>query len=298
MALERAWLTVTPIPLVADGTAQGLVTVADTAGFKVKGSAYLANTNGLQMIVQINQVISPTQMVVGKQGSSPSSTGGAASGAVVDISAFTVITGSTIGFPQQPKNKIKTDDIDEAIYEADPTVAIRSVLVDQYGNFYDIDNPIPIIFDGTISIGEVEVIGKNGNTIEPNTDGSINVNVVTTPVVGNVVINQYNGINSVASGATSTVVQYTLPIDQTSGVLQRISVSGDNIAKWTVFINADQIDTRRTYYGSSLSEYFEFITGTADGVPLVPGDIVTVKVLHNRPYVGDFEGRIQVLQIA
>src|SRR5271165_3913296 len=132
MAFEKSWANVPPIPLTVDGSSLGVIQVADTAGFKVKGLANLANNTGLTMVVQVNQVISPTTMIVGKPGSSPSAIqGGLASGSIVDVSAFTVATSSTIGFAMQPKNKIKPDDIEQAVYESDPAVAIRNVLVDQ-----------------------------------------------------------------------------------------------------------------------------------------------------------------------
>ena len=121
---------------------------------------------------------------------------------------------------------------------------------------------------------------------------------MSAPVSGNVVKNVYNEANAVVSGATTVLVQYTVPGFITNSVLQRISVSGENIAEFTVFVNGTQIDTRRTFLGSSLSEYFEFITGTNNGFTLMPSDALVVKVLHNRPYVGDFEGRIQVLEIS
>lgn len=143
----------------------------------------------------------------------------------------------------------------------------------------------------------VEVIGTNGNIIEPNADGSLNVNVVSVPTVGNVVRNIYSEANAVSSGIMTTVVSYTVSGALTESVLERISVSGDNIAMFTVFVNATQIDTRRTYFGGSLNEYFEFTTGTSNGYVLTPGDVLTIKVIHDRPTLGDFEGRIQVLEI-
>lgn len=143
----------------------------------------------------------------------------------------------------------------------------------------------------------VEIKGTNGNIIEPNPDGSINVNVVSVPAIGNVVRNIYSEANAVPSGVTTTVATYTVSGALTESVLERVSVSGDNIAMFTVFVNATQIDTRRTYFGGSLNEYFEFTTGTSNGYVLTPGDVLTVRVLHNRPTLGDFEGRIQVLEI-
>ena len=110
-------------------------------------------------------------------------------------------------------------------------------------------------FDGTVSIGDVHILGPapDNNELIVNNDGSINVNVVETPIAGNTVKNIYNEVNAVVSGAITTLVQYTVPII-TGSILYRVSVSGENIAKYMLFVNSVQIDTRRTYYGSSLSD--------------------------------------------
>ena len=292
MSYERKWAAVPPQAFTVNGGQFGLVTVASTAGFRVKQSAYLKNNSDQNLSVQVKVVLSSTTLIVGYPDNQ------IANWKPINLSSWTVASGASIGAEWQNKNNISVEDINKAVYEADPVVAIRTLGVDQFGNPWSLTNPLPVAFDGDISIGVVEVKGTNGNFIEPNMDGSINVNVVSVPVAGNVVINQYGEANSVASGITTNVVQYVTPAGLTQAILQRISVSGENIAKWTVFINGTQIDTRRTFWGSSLSEYFEFTTGGSDGVMLSPGDIVTVKVLHTRPYVGDFEGRIQVYQIA
>lgn len=220
MAFEKSWSTVAPIPLTADGSEFGVIQVADTNGFKVKGAAQLANTNGLQMVVQVNQVLSSTIMIVGKLGSSPSATaGGLASGAVVDVSAFTVAYGSTIGFTMQPKNKIKPDDIEQATYECDPTVAVRTIPVDPYGNLYGPDYPMPVAFDGTISIGDVTVVGTAPDhyPLEPNSDGSLD-----TISLAQLVPYKFDEIdltNSVVAGQTVVTVATYKQMGATVAVL-------------------------------------------------------------------------------
>jgi hypothetical protein len=144
----------------------------------------------------------------------------------------------------------------------------------------------------------IAIGNTSGKLLTINPDGSINATIVEKPSTGEVVKNIYSEANSVASGLTTTLVTYTVPGSLTTSIVQRISVSGENIAKFTVFVNAVKIDTRRTFFGDSLSEYFEFTTGSSDGFALNPSDTVVVKVLHNRPSVGDFEARLQVLEIA
>ena len=139
MALEKKWLTVTTAPFTANGTAQGIVTMADTAGYKVKGKAFIAATGQQVIELQVQRVISSTQLILGPIGSTPEPQN------FQNISAYTVAANAVIGFVEQSKNKIKPDDIEQAVYEADPTVALRNVLVDQYGRFYNNDNPLPTV---------------------------------------------------------------------------------------------------------------------------------------------------------
>ena len=288
MATERNFNAVPPVLLTANGSTEGVVQVSDTAGFYFGMQALLKN-NSQSLTVYIKRVVSSTVLWVGPN------KGGLDHN--VDVSAYTTATNSTISAAEQAKATVPMEGRLLATYETDPVNAWRTIPVDSYGNHYDADNPVPVSFEGSISIGAVEVKGTNGNFIEPNVDGSLNVNVVSVPTAGNTVVNTYSEANSVPSSVITTLITYTVPLSKTSAILQRISVSGENIAKFTVFWNATQIDTRRTFYGSSLSEYFEFITGSSEGFVLQPGDQIVVKVLHTRPYVGDFEGRIQSLEI-
>lgn len=289
MALERKWLAVTAKPLTANGTSLGVVHVTDTAGFRVKQLVFLLSNTVQPQQFQVNAVLSPTQLVLGPKGPKVGRE------SYSDLSAFLVSDAATIAAGEQDKGQIPDKDHYLAVYEAEPIVADRVIWVDQYGRFYGPDNPLPIAFDGTIAIGDVVVKGTNGNPIEPNPDGSINVNIVNAQT-NNTITNKYGEAHAVPSGIETTIVSYTVPLVLSGAVLQRISVSGENVGRFQVFVNGVVIDTRRTYYGANFSEYFEYTIGTADGYNLAPGDLVAVKILHNKPQVGNFEGRIQVLQ--
>lgn len=290
MALEKNLNAVPPVLLTADGTAHGVCTIVSTCGFYVKQQVTLQGPLLPPLTLEVKRVVNYTTLWLGIKG--PQMTHN------VDLSAYTVAAGAFIFAEEQSKAAIPQEVRDFASYVQEPVNAWRGQAVDCIGNPYGPDNPLPVAIDGDITIGVVEVKGTNGNIIEPNPDGSLNVNIISVPTAGNVVKNIYNEANAVVSGATTVLVQYTVPMGLTDAVLERISVSGENIAKFTVFVNGTQIDTRRTFYGSSLSEYFEFTTGSSEGFVLSPGDILAVKVLHTSPYVGDFEGRIQVLEIA
>ena len=122
----------------------------------------------------------------------------------------------------------------------------------------------------------------------------ISVNV--TSITNDTPINNYGEAAAVASGATTTIVSYTVPVAKTAS-LERVSVSGENIALYTVLVNAIVIDTRRTWFGGALNTEFNFMSTSNAGRPLVAGDVVLVQVLHNRPTIANFQSRIQLTEV-
>jgi hypothetical protein len=107
---------------------------------------------------------------------------------------------------------------------------------------------------------------------------------------------QYNEINSVSSGATENIITYTVP-NSTTTVLQRISVSGENIAKYQVLYNSSVIQTKRSYFGGDLNLDFDFVGSSNNGFQMLAGDIIIVQVNNFRPMSGSFESTIQVVEI-
>lgn len=141
--------------------------------------------------------------------------------------------------------------------------------------------------------GDNIAISDGSNTLAINPDGSINVNI--TQSNPGELKSVYNEISSVVSGVLTTIQTYTAPAGKTT-YLQKAEVSGTNIAEYTILVNATIEDKKRTYFGGDLNAMFKFIeTGT--GLPLAVGDTVTTKVIHNRPNSGDFNSRIQVIEV-
>lgn len=134
--------------------------------------------------------------------------------------------------------------------------------------------------DDSIAIGDPD----NGNILSINSDGSLNVALSTTSVLTEV---YYNEVTSVASNVLTTLLTYTASVNDTQ--LKRIDYSGENIATYEVQLNAVTIDKQRTYFGNSLNGNFVF-----DNLILNSGDTVQVKVVHDRPDVGDFNAKILV----
>jgi hypothetical protein len=105
----------------------------------------------------------------------------------------------------------------------------------------------------------------------------------------------YSEVSAVGSASLVSVATYTVPVG-TQARLQRVDFSGSNIAEYQLFINAVLQEKKRAWF-SSLNDSFQFSGGTAEGLLLSAGTVVTLRVIHSRPDVGDFNGRIQVLEI-
>jgi len=167
-----------------------------------------------------------------------------------------------------------------------------------------IDSKEPTLGQKPMSGSEPVVIASDQPTVKVNlTDPSgTSVGTIGNPIFVDIAantprlsVNQYNEVLAVVSGITTTIVTYTVPVGKTNA-LERISVSGENIALYTVLINGTPIDAQRTYFGGELNAQFEFMSTGNFGVLLNAGDIVSVTVLHMRPSSANFEGRIQMSQ--
>lgn len=150
--------------------------------------------------------------------------------------------------------------------------------------------------------GEIEValsapddtvaISDGTDILQVNGDGSINVNIVSGSPTSSNVVSTFDTVSAVASGLETTIVTYTVPSGKT-GRLNRTEFSGENIAVYNLYLNGDLIHRRRTFFGNSLCEEMNF----ESGIELADGDVLILKVLHDRPDSGDFEARIQTTEI-
>lgn len=168
-----------------------------------------------------------------------------------------------------------------------------------------IDSKTPTLGQKTMAGSSPVVIASDQSTIPVNFTDTLG-NTIGTPANPIFVefpanaarnsVNQYNEVLAVASGSTTTVVTYTVP-PATSVALERISGSGGNIALYTILLNGTPIDTQRTYFGGALNVQFEFMSTANLGLILSAGDIISMTILHDRPYVANFEGRIQLTEL-
>jgi hypothetical protein len=128
-ALEKRWFPATQA-FTADGTANGVVTVADTFGFYTNQVVVVSATGQQTLSLKVKIVLSPTQLTVG-------TAQGGVLGEGTNISAYTVAANAMITAAGQTKPMIQPPEIFNGVYEHDPVVAFRSKLVDKYGTSYD-----------------------------------------------------------------------------------------------------------------------------------------------------------------
>ena len=100
------------------------------------------------------------------------------------------------------------------------------------------------------------------------------------------------------SGIETTVSTYTANLSAIC-FLQFVEIYGTNASEYRFYKNATLINKKYT----SVTEFGSFSdyrtqNDLCPGLRLANGDVITVKVIHDRPSSGDFNGRIQILEVS
>jgi hypothetical protein len=138
------------------------------------------------------------------------------------------------------------------------------------------------------------ITDSDGDELEINPDGSINVNIGSA--TSSDPVNKYGEVSAVASAMETTLVSHTAAIGKTT-YLQGASSSGQNIADYKVKVNGTVIDRKLTNFGANPNVDFFFDGYLNLGYLLNVGDIVTVTVIHSRPYTADFNGKLKLIEV-
>jgi hypothetical protein len=142
MAIEKSLSAVPPQLLTSDGQSNGLVTIPDSTLFKVKQIVTVVGAPSGSVQLEIKRIDTATTMLLGPTNSNINSR--------YDLSAFTTTLSSFLFADEQQRKQLPEQDIVKAIYEAEPTVAVRTFQVDKMGNSYGTpSNPINIV--GSVS---------------------------------------------------------------------------------------------------------------------------------------------------
>lgn len=92
---------------------------------------------------------------------------------------------------------------------------------------------------------------------------------------------QYNETSSVAGLASATIIDYTVAVNK-EVIIKSISASGENKAVYTVEVNNNKIDLKRSFY----TEYN--VDFNVRDLVLSQGDNLKVKVENKTNSVADF----------
>lgn len=303
---EKRWRAIAPRLFTANGTSEGVITVASTKGFHVKQEVRLTSSAfpGQQEILQVKDVLSSTQLVVGPAA--------AALNVFSDVSGYLVANSAAIRAYTQNRPAIPQTEHERAVYEEEPVVAKRVILVDELGEKFSESNPVPVqLSDGSINIGsvnaELEVqlshrdndpdagdvadsvrIGDGQDELAVNSDGSINVIVQNSLSSANV-INVFDEVGAVPAAVQTTILTYVVPGGQTLK-LKQIEVGGENIAEYEVIIGGNVEARKRTWFSGPFTQVFNFKANAL--LEISSGTVILVKVLHNRPTMAKFEARL------
>jgi hypothetical protein len=103
----------------------------------------------------------------------------------------------------------------------------------------------------------------------------------------------YNSVLLSPMQTNITIITHTVPTGE-KAYLRHVPVSGQNKAKYTVYINESIVQVKRTYY-TEYNEDFRFDTSNG-GILLVADDVVTVKVDNNSNSSANFNASIGIVR--
>jgi|GEM_PF-6104562 len=109
---------------------------------------------------------------------------------------------------------------------------------------------------------------------------------------GNAVpFNSFNEVNSVPYGSVTNIVQFAVPLPQ-KVMLYHVDFAGSNIGDYELYFDANKQARTWTWFNGPMFGSWDFSLAPYGGLVVVGGTVITVKVSHNRPFLGTFSSRI------
>lgn len=144
---EKRWAAVSPQLFTANGTQGGAITVVDSSIFKVKQQVNITANTLPPLNLEIKQIPNDVTVIVGPVGGNINT--------FTDVSAYTTALSAAISANEQKRASIPQEEVFRAVYDEEPTVALRVVPVDKHGNRIDENNPLPTTatISGDVTIG-------------------------------------------------------------------------------------------------------------------------------------------------
>lgn len=251
--------------LVEDGTASGLLRVANIANFRNFAKVQLSS-NTVSKTFQIKSVFYPDYIRLGPEDNQPHT--------ISDISSFLVADSTKLTQEEQNRPINNLSQIPRYVYEEEPVIANRVIQVNEKGRLNNRGNP------------SFTSVTHNNAILAPNPDGSLNVVIVEGGLTTKTPLSMFNSISLVPSGPNYNLFSYATPLGKYL-TLDFLEVGGTNIAQYEVFINSTLNAVKRTYFSGGLYDIINY-----KGFILNEGETLRVEVSHNRPFVGSFDIRV------
>jgi hypothetical protein len=206
---EKRWPTIILAPI---SIANHVVTVSDTVGLHTKQKVVLSKAGEDTQEFEIKRVLSDTELIIGSIG-----------GDINDFQNPTQFSGGMLVMSEQIRNHFGSEVVMRAVYEEEPAVALRNVLVSKYGQHADYINKNGInrlAVDADLTITDITVNISNPSNIiisniatpgTPNTEFSIVIPANTKRFTLRVQEDQSATQISMTSGASGTTYSKISP---------------------------------------------------------------------------------------
>lgn len=122
---------------------------------------------------------------------------------------------------------------------------------------------------------------------------AIPVTVVSQPNA--LIKNIFIEVTAVAQLVETTIVSHTAVVGKTTFLVLG-EFSGTNIATYRIKINGLTQGRKDTYFSGDFHGSFSFSGEGDKGLEVSSGDVILISVIHERSDVGDFSGRILVIE--
>ena len=196
--LEKRFYAIAPQLLTSNGSVNGYVTINNACILlKVKQVINVTDTLGNLRTYEVKRIDGPDRVYLGPIGKP-----------LIyydDLSAYTTANGAFLFADEQQRTKIAEQEIPRAVYQEEPAVAVRSILVDDSGKTYGQLNPLPV--QGTVA----DVINGPGlETVISVTSTPIEVKVGASKLTNRKLVTVFNdGTATVYWGYNNTITAST-----------------------------------------------------------------------------------------
>lgn len=215
MAIEKFWPDVPVQVLSLNGGKYGQIKIPSTVGIKVKQRIILFSNTQAPRELEVKRVLSETDIEVGQVGPEMKNRS--------DLTLFLTSDSASLFAKEQPRPAILPDQFSRAVYEEEPAVAIRTLMVDILGRYIDSvlgdDGLRRLAVDAAISVTGVDV---DLDALTPPTRSDPD-NVLIAGSEDGTKTGTKHAIKVAPDGTLQTIQLFTLPFDAVTAMYPSVT---------------------------------------------------------------------------